>query len=210
MDVCLLWVLCCQVEVSATSWSLVQRSPTDCGALAHWGLSRPKKNEHCLYITYPRHISPACFGVYHTIFRENLRVPYSKPQLVSMVHKLCYKIWNIKLCRASASCKERLWTPFALWYRLHVAHRTGFSHGSITRPTYLIGFHQDGRVIIYTFKPQWLIYIPTPLIIKKKRLRISPMYLTWFSEYFPTFYQLIPFGKWWRGVFSVRYEWNYK
>jgi hypothetical protein len=23
--------VCCQVEVSATSWSLVQRSPTDCG-----------------------------------------------------------------------------------------------------------------------------------------------------------------------------------
>jgi hypothetical protein len=29
MDVCL---LCCQLEVSVTSWSLVQRSPTDCGA----------------------------------------------------------------------------------------------------------------------------------------------------------------------------------
>jgi len=26
-------VVCCHVEVSATSWSLVQRSPTDCGAL---------------------------------------------------------------------------------------------------------------------------------------------------------------------------------
>jgi hypothetical protein len=25
-------VVCCQVEVSVTSWSLVQRSPTDCGA----------------------------------------------------------------------------------------------------------------------------------------------------------------------------------
>ena len=25
-------VVCCQLEVSATSWSLVQRSPTDCGA----------------------------------------------------------------------------------------------------------------------------------------------------------------------------------
>jgi hypothetical protein len=25
-------VVCCQVEVSATSWSLVQRSPTECGA----------------------------------------------------------------------------------------------------------------------------------------------------------------------------------
>jgi hypothetical protein len=41
-------VVCCQVEVFATSWSLVQRSPTDCGAsllwsrnlvaLARWGL----------------------------------------------------------------------------------------------------------------------------------------------------------------------------
>jgi hypothetical protein len=24
-------VVCCQVEVSVTSWSLVQRSPADCG-----------------------------------------------------------------------------------------------------------------------------------------------------------------------------------
>jgi hypothetical protein len=29
-EVCLLWVLSCQVEVSATGWSLVQRSPTEC------------------------------------------------------------------------------------------------------------------------------------------------------------------------------------
>jgi hypothetical protein len=25
-------VVCCQVEVNATDWSLVQRSPTECGA----------------------------------------------------------------------------------------------------------------------------------------------------------------------------------
>jgi hypothetical protein len=33
MDVCLsvVIILCCQVKVSATSWSLDQRSPTDCG-----------------------------------------------------------------------------------------------------------------------------------------------------------------------------------
>jgi hypothetical protein len=32
MDVCLLWVLCVViVEVSASGWSLVQRSPTECG-----------------------------------------------------------------------------------------------------------------------------------------------------------------------------------
>ena len=28
---CLVRVVCCQVEVSATRWSLVQRSPTECG-----------------------------------------------------------------------------------------------------------------------------------------------------------------------------------
>jgi hypothetical protein len=32
MDVCLLSVVCCQVEVSATGWSPIQRGPTDCGA----------------------------------------------------------------------------------------------------------------------------------------------------------------------------------
>ena len=49
--------MCCQVEVSATSWSLVQRSPTDCDAslwsrnlvnveaLAHWGLLRQKQTK---------------------------------------------------------------------------------------------------------------------------------------------------------------------
>jgi hypothetical protein len=49
-------IVCCQVEVSATSWSLVQRSPAECGvsecdceafdnkeALAHWGLLRHEK-----------------------------------------------------------------------------------------------------------------------------------------------------------------------
>ena len=31
-DVSLSCVVCCQVEVSATGWSLVQRNPTECGA----------------------------------------------------------------------------------------------------------------------------------------------------------------------------------
>ena len=33
MDVSLVSVVCCQVEVSVTGRSLVQRSPTDCGVL---------------------------------------------------------------------------------------------------------------------------------------------------------------------------------
>ena len=32
IDVCCEYFVCCQVEVSATSRSLVQRSPIDCGA----------------------------------------------------------------------------------------------------------------------------------------------------------------------------------
>jgi hypothetical protein len=32
MDVCLLFsVVCCQVEVSVMGWSIIQRSPTECG-----------------------------------------------------------------------------------------------------------------------------------------------------------------------------------
>jgi hypothetical protein len=37
-------VVCCQVEVSATSWSLVQRSPTDCGA-SLCVIKKPRENE---------------------------------------------------------------------------------------------------------------------------------------------------------------------
>jgi len=48
MDVCLLWVLCCQVEVSATGWSPVQRSSTVCGASEcdreAWIMKRPWSN----------------------------------------------------------------------------------------------------------------------------------------------------------------------
>jgi hypothetical protein len=56
MDVCLC-VLCCQVEVSASGWSLVLRSLAECGvsewwswgldnedAVAYWGLLRRQKN----------------------------------------------------------------------------------------------------------------------------------------------------------------------
>jgi hypothetical protein len=35
-------VVCCQVEVSATNWSLVHRSPTDCGA-SLWLIKKPRE-----------------------------------------------------------------------------------------------------------------------------------------------------------------------
>jgi hypothetical protein len=37
-------VVCCQVEVSATSWSLVQRSPTECG-VSMSVIVKPRRNE---------------------------------------------------------------------------------------------------------------------------------------------------------------------
>jgi hypothetical protein len=36
-------VVCCQVEVSATSWSLVQRSPTECGVSKKSVIVKPRK-----------------------------------------------------------------------------------------------------------------------------------------------------------------------
>jgi hypothetical protein len=36
---------CCQVEVSATSWSLVKRSPTDCGVSQMCVTVKPRRNE---------------------------------------------------------------------------------------------------------------------------------------------------------------------
>jgi hypothetical protein len=38
-------VVCCQVEVSATSWSLVQRSLTDCGVSQMCVIMKPRRNE---------------------------------------------------------------------------------------------------------------------------------------------------------------------
>jgi hypothetical protein len=39
-------VVCCQVEVSATSWSLDQRSPTNCDALCVWSRKISLANEN--------------------------------------------------------------------------------------------------------------------------------------------------------------------
>jgi len=36
-------VVCCQVEVSASDWSPVQMSPTECGVSNEWDCEAPKK-----------------------------------------------------------------------------------------------------------------------------------------------------------------------
>jgi hypothetical protein len=38
-------VVCCQVKVSVTSWSLVQRSPTDCDVSKKCVIVKPRRNE---------------------------------------------------------------------------------------------------------------------------------------------------------------------
>jgi len=48
-------VVCCQVEVSATSWSLVQRSPTDCGASFVCDLENLKNEETMTRVGSQRH-----------------------------------------------------------------------------------------------------------------------------------------------------------
>ena len=46
--------------------------------------------------TYLYHVSPTCFGISHAIFRESVRVPYSKTpaytRLLCMIQWLRHKI----------------------------------------------------------------------------------------------------------------------
>jgi len=53
-------------------------------------------NVHYILNTYLDHTSPTRFGVFHTIFTENLRIRYSKPsaftKLLSVIHWLCRKM----------------------------------------------------------------------------------------------------------------------
>ena len=92
MEVCLLWVLCVvQVEVSATSWSLVQRSPADCGGslwsrklmnvetMAHTGVVAPNKKQQpalCVCMsrildTYPLNHVARNLLLQHDTYTEN-------------------------------------------------------------------------------------------------------------------------------------------
>jgi hypothetical protein len=53
-------------------------------------------NTHFSVLAYLYQVSPTCFGIRHTIFRENLRAPYSTTlaisQLLSMTQWLRHEI----------------------------------------------------------------------------------------------------------------------
>ena len=55
--VCYEWCVCCQVEVSVTSWPLVQGSPTDCGASL---CVTSKPHEWGVRIKQPEPLGGAC------------------------------------------------------------------------------------------------------------------------------------------------------
>jgi hypothetical protein len=60
-------VVCCQVEVSATGWSLVQRSPTECGVSKVWSWN--------LEMRRPRHPKRGCWAIGNTeIIIRNLSI----------------------------------------------------------------------------------------------------------------------------------------
>ena len=61
ISVRLTWVLCCQVEVSGTSWSLFQRSPTECVWVPEYDredsiMRRPWSNGGCCAVKENVHI----------------------------------------------------------------------------------------------------------------------------------------------------------
>jgi hypothetical protein len=78
-------VVCCQVEVSATSWSPVQRSPTICGSRCVW--SRNLKNEEAMTrVGSQRHSKKKIIFIYalfimHTNFFRDTTRAYDKAQV---------------------------------------------------------------------------------------------------------------------------------
>ena len=58
---------------------LILKYSTPCIFVYVTSLQLHQLNTHFLFVTHLYCVSPTCFGVSHTIFRENFRVPYSKP-----------------------------------------------------------------------------------------------------------------------------------
>jgi hypothetical protein len=69
-------VVCCQVEVFATSWSLVQGSPTDCGVSQMCVTMKPRRNEEAQAIQVCRAIKKKD-DLRHSF--PNLFLHYPKP-----------------------------------------------------------------------------------------------------------------------------------
>jgi hypothetical protein len=92
MDVCLLLrVVFCQAEVSATSWSLVQMSPTDCGASLcviwkprEWGSPGPQRG--LLRHKRKQHIQEIYLFEMHGLF--SMETASSNPRRTPAVHPL--------------------------------------------------------------------------------------------------------------------------
>jgi hypothetical protein len=114
---CLVQCLCCQVEVSATGRSLIQRSPTDCGVCAWvWSNENYKNPRHLLWTRTLLYVLPVFIiktlfydhrihYVFCTNFRKNKAYfPTKVKWLVSMTETKCVYGWY----------DLHLWTQFSL------------------------------------------------------------------------------------------------
>jgi hypothetical protein len=166
MDVSLLWVLCVVVEVSGTSWSLVQRSPTDCGASlcvikkpCEWGghgprwVAEPRKQTNNRSYTLITGISPN----WRFTLRINDDVCYSSVGPVQSLafttvqeHMLvcemfwtlcCYlvAIWMSTLSQKHTSCWE-MHLPLIPSHQPQHQHSTVVMHFS-NKPILIVRLH---------------------------------------------------------------------
>jgi hypothetical protein len=88
MDVCVVSVVCCQVEVSATGWSLVQRSPTDCGVSQMCVIMKPRLNEEAqAHISLSSHRRRRSYLIFMPVFTKFLesKTPFKLKVVVLLV-----------------------------------------------------------------------------------------------------------------------------
>jgi hypothetical protein len=84
-------VVCCQVQVSASGWSLVQRSPTECG-VSNWVWSWILENEEALVHLGPlRHGKKQSMGFYSV--QHVTSVGHIRNTFIILVAQLTVREW---------------------------------------------------------------------------------------------------------------------
>jgi hypothetical protein len=178
MNVCCAFV-CCQVEVSATSWSLVQRSTTDCGASCVW--SRNLVNEEAIARVGPqRHEKQTT-----SLFQQSLPVStnifyvfYSKVKLINILYiaRSDFECLNIVSSWTISSVDPVLFLEALAAAFCHYQKLVLCSLSSLLSISYFVPACRE------TATPKWAFH---PLEVES---RPSPLFLIYSPVFLPLLY----------------------
>jgi hypothetical protein len=112
----------CQVEVSAMGWSLVQRSPTECGvskkcdreASKKWGgAAEPLKNKAKVFLTAKLYIR---IGICKLIFLNDPLTSSAEPKLFGSNRPFMFTEWRLNLSEKNKLHAYCNWREYRLGF----------------------------------------------------------------------------------------------